>query len=85
MEISEMINAVDVIYACNPLELTDDDKKLCIFIFNCIIKELGLATTEISVQFALVKVSTWNNSYFCMAARKLCNMLHRYLKVFQTA
>lgn len=83
MGISKMIEALDIIYECDSLSITEDDKKLCIFILGCIINELCLTTTEITAQYAVVKVSTWNNSYFCMATKKLCNQLYSVLKMFQ--
>lgn len=71
-----MCKALAIINECNASSITEEDKKVIIAVFHSIIHELGQVTTEISAQYALLEISTWDNGYFCIVAHKLCAALY---------
>lgn len=80
MEHLKIMAALDIISQCDCLSITELDKKLIINVFGKIIKsfkEVGINNTEMNAMYEVLKISTWNDGYFCCMARKLCNLLHQ--------
>lgn len=79
MKYVQMKVALAIINECDSSSITESDKELVIYVVNYIMKslmEMGLVTTEMSIQYAMLKVSAWNDSYFCAAARQMCSLLY---------
>lgn len=79
MTFVKMKAALAIVNKCDCLSITEDDKKLVIHVFDTIMKSLmekGLVTTEMSAQYAVLKVSTWNDGYFCAVTRQMCKLLY---------
>lgn len=83
MDYKKMRAALLIINECNSLTITEEDKRLIIHVLGTIIKELGSEiTTEISAHYALLKIATWNNGYFCELAKRLCNDLYAMVNIW---
>lgn len=75
--------AIEIINGCDCLSITEDDKEIIISIFSTIIKslrEIGLANDAMAAQHAVLRVSTWNNGYFCTVARQMCSIVYPVVK-----
>ncbi len=78
MTYEQLKAALVIISECESFTITEDDKAMIISVFKTILKplkEMGLVTTVISAQYALLEISTWNNGYFCIVARQMCSLL----------
>ena len=85
MEYAKMKAAIDIISQCDSFTITEDDKMLIISVFGSILKslrEIGLVTTEMSAQHAVLKVSTWNNGYFCIVTRQMCSIVRPVVELY---
>lgn len=83
MNYEKMTTALAIISTCDALTITEDDKKLIISVLGTIIKSLrekGLDSFEMDFQYALLKDSTWNDGYFCIIAKQMCNMVYKAIK-----
>ena len=79
MEYAKMKSAIAIINECDCLSITEDDKRAVIHVFGTImqsIRELGLVTTDMSARYAILKISTWSNGYFCESAKQMCELLY---------
>ncbi len=79
MNYEQMKNALVIISKCDCLSITEDDKKLIVSVVGTIMKSLreaGLVTTEMNAQYEILKISTWDDGYFCTVARQTCSLLH---------
>jgi hypothetical protein len=86
MKSEKMKKAIAIISNCDSLSITEDDKKFIISVYDAILKTLGevdLVTTELSAQFAVLKIATWNNGYFCSVARKIGTIIQPILRVYE--
>ena len=78
--------ALAIISRCDTFSITESDKTMIISVFGTIIKDLqekGFPiTTEIYAQYAILKVSTWSDGYFCIVARQMCSALYPIVNLF---
>lgn len=87
----KICKALEIINECDSTSITEDDKRLILAVFRDIIhklKDFDKVTTEISAQYAILEVSTWDNGYFCIVTHRLCAALYPlvqlYAKVFES-
>ena len=86
MKYEQMKTALLIMSKCDGFSITNDDKQFIIAVFGDIIKslrEMEFVTTEISVEYAILKVSTWNNGYFCIVTRQMCSLLYPIVELLQ--
>jgi hypothetical protein len=71
--------AVEIMSSCDCLSITEDDKSFIIAAFGSILKFLrkwGFANQNMTVQYAILKESTWDNGYFCIVTKQMCNIVY---------
>ena len=78
----KMCKALEIINECDVLSITEEDKKLILAVFHSIIKSLDKVSTEISAQYAILEVSTWDNGYFCNVTHRLCALLYPLAQIY---
>lgn len=83
MECNNMKNALAIISQADPLSITREDKSLIIHTFSTImaaLNKVGMLTTEMSFQHALLREATWNDGYFCTVAKRMCSIMYPVLE-----
>ena len=86
MEASVMKKILAIVSQCDALTITKEDMSLILKAIAMIIvslKKVELATTEISAQWTVLKLSTWSEGYFCICVQRMVNVIWPVVDIYE--
>ena len=86
MKVSDMRQILTIVSQCDALTITKEDMDAVLqatgMIIACL-EKVGLVTTEISAQWAVLKLSTWSEGYFCICVRQMVSVLWPVVDMYE--